>query len=132
MPSADSEHPQEDDYDENQKANDYENILSTLPKLDELILDSEEEEHEHSRRKRQTISESPHPLEVGIIHTKYGTIATGPLLMGIAAGSESQSAKVFTPIKENLSTNSERFCLVEGHHQDTFFRTLRRINGKDR
>lgn len=57
-----------------------------------------EDDNSFWRKKRQaSTAGDPKPLEVGIVHTKYGTVAMGPVLMGIAAGSEPQTAKV--PLK---------------------------------
>lgn len=49
-----------------------------------------------NRKRRQTDAIAAQPLEVGVVHTKYGTVAAGPVLAGIAAGSEPQSAPVRT------------------------------------
>ena len=48
------------------------------------------------RKRRQTETVAAQPMEIGIVHTKYGTVAAGPVLTGIAAGSEPQSAPVLS------------------------------------
>ena len=52
---------------------------------------------EFKRKKRQTYFpdvSSNHPLEVGIVRSKDGTVAAGVVLSGIAAGLEYQSVQV--------------------------------------
>lgn len=60
------------------------------------------------RKKRQAattaeIPRDPKPLEGGVAHTRSGTVAIGPVLMGIAAGTEPQTAKVNNKILTSYS-----------------------------
>lgn len=55
----------------------------------------EEEDYGFSRRKRQSeIPRSANPLEGGVVYTRHGTVAMGPVLAGIAAGMSPQSVQV--------------------------------------
>jgi len=56
-------------------------------------------EEKRRRRKRQ-VTQSANPLESGVVHTQYGTVAAGAVLAGVAAGSEPQSAKLSDIIKD--------------------------------
>ena len=55
-----------------------------------------ESDNPWKRKRRQTETLAAQPMEVGIVHTKYGTVAAGNVLIGVAAGSEPQSAPVLS------------------------------------
>lgn len=64
------------------------------------MMDDDENQLKRRRRKRQTSPMSANPLELGVVQTKYGVVAVGPVFAGIAAGSEPQSAKLSDIIKD--------------------------------
>lgn len=59
-----------------------------------------ESDNPWKRKRRQTETLAAQPMEVGIVHTKYGTVAAGNVLIGVAAGSEPQSAPLKDLIKD--------------------------------
>lgn len=91
------EENQEELTEDNQEATPEENIEEVDETDSEVSVDEDEDGGNFWKRKRrQAELTASQPLEGGVIHTKYGTIAAGLVLAGIAAGSEPQSALVMT------------------------------------